>query len=428
MFSRYLLSASGFLQKLLTYDFCPWANRWVYWVKQPLAFLGLATAAAIACALWLNPFSLVGVVGVLLVLALGYLWPYLSMWGVSGDLEFGQTRISEGEPVDVTLTVTNRWPWPVWGLVVSMPPSLESEATTEASGDGHLWASLALVRGASHSQFSWKWTPEVRGDYPQVPLKIESAFPFGFRSASRPLTVSNRLVVWPRILPLASLLDASEVHPTSEVFTDRRAGDQGDLLGTRLFRQGDSLRRVHWAQTARHGRMIAIERQASIQSRVEIDLPTDQSIHTSGGNPVDSSLNWAVRIAASLSVAYLDANSSVSCRAGGQLLTVEHGNVGRRRLLDALARLKPTNDSSHVGHACHRGGFHLAVVTDKSVQGSHLHHEAAGGMIVIRTCGEHRCDDHHAHDDACRQAIWLDLRPDLGVQFQRAWKKVCHAG
>ncbi len=53
--------------------------------------------------------------------------------------------------------------------------------------------------------------------------------------ASRKLQVRNRLIVWPRVWTLTSLLDAIEVFPTAEVFSDHRVGDQGDLLGTRAF-------------------------------------------------------------------------------------------------------------------------------------------------------------------------------------------------
>ena len=32
----------------LNYDFCPWANRWVYWMKHPL--VGVAVVAVLVAA------------------------------------------------------------------------------------------------------------------------------------------------------------------------------------------------------------------------------------------------------------------------------------------------------------------------------------------------------------------------------------------
>ncbi|ADG68065.1 protein of unknown function DUF58 [Planctopirus limnophila DSM 3776] len=430
MLGRLLLKVSSAAHGLLTYDFCPWANRWVYWVKHPLSFLSLTTIAAIACAIWINPYSFIGVAGALLILAVGYVWPYLSMWGVSGEIEFEQTHCSEGESARIQLVVNNRWPWPVWGLKIVCSSSPQAGLAT---GEGlpvkkEVWASLASIPAGTHSTFTWEWFPSVRGEYPRVIPCLESSFPFGFQVASRKLQVRNRLIVWPKVWTLTSLLDAIEVFPTAEVFSDHRVGDQGDLLGTRAFRQGDSLRRVHWAQTARHGQMIVVERQASIQSRVEIDLPTDRSVHAGSVDDFNASLNWATRLAASLGLAYLAAGSTVTVRVGQQALTVENSTKGKAKLLDALARVQETTDGRHVGHRCDRRGFHLAIVTDKCVQGMHLPHEVSGRMIVIRTCHEGHCEDQHAHDDACLRGLWLDLNPHLGEQFQREWKRVCHAG
>ena len=35
----------------LNHDFCPWANRYVYWLKQPIGWFILAAAAALAIGL-----------------------------------------------------------------------------------------------------------------------------------------------------------------------------------------------------------------------------------------------------------------------------------------------------------------------------------------------------------------------------------------
>ena len=37
------------------HDFCPWANRYVYWLKQPIGWLVVAAAAAALTALFLEP-------------------------------------------------------------------------------------------------------------------------------------------------------------------------------------------------------------------------------------------------------------------------------------------------------------------------------------------------------------------------------------
>jgi uncharacterized protein (DUF58 family) len=56
--------------------------------------------------------------------------------------------------------------------------------------------------------------------------------------------------------------------------SDRTAGETGDLLGTRLFRAGDSLRRVHWVQTARQQQLVVTERQSPAGSVVRVCVDT----------------------------------------------------------------------------------------------------------------------------------------------------------
>ena len=128
---------------LLTYDFCPWANRWVYWIKQPVAALGLAAVSALACAVFVQPLAWVPSVAVMLVVALGYLWPSVAMRGLSAEVSFRQRRVTEGETARAVLRVVNHWPWPVWGV------SLE-----EGFADSRTVA-LARVAGWSTNEFLW---------------------------------------------------------------------------------------------------------------------------------------------------------------------------------------------------------------------------------------------------------------------------------
>ena len=55
-------SGAAILQKVnsaLSADFCPGANRYVYWLKSPLWFLVIAMAGSILCGFFLNPLVFV---------------------------------------------------------------------------------------------------------------------------------------------------------------------------------------------------------------------------------------------------------------------------------------------------------------------------------------------------------------------------------
>ena len=283
---------------LLEYDFCPWANRWLYWMKRPIASLALAGLAALACAIFVKPLALVACGATLVVVLLGYVWPSVAVRGLDCSIRFTQTRVSENEPATARVRIVNRWPWPVWGM------SLEGGFDGGNEGGNPRAASVALARvaGWATTEFEWSFIPRCRGEYPSQPPRLVTGFPFGLRHASRPVTVEQPLLVWPQIVPLETLLDAAETRPSDDSYSDHRVGDSGDMTGTRPFRDGDSLRRVHWAQTARHGRMIVCERQAPAQSAIRVVFDSAQHLHRgSGGN---STLEWSIRLASTWITAF----------------------------------------------------------------------------------------------------------------------------
>jgi uncharacterized protein (DUF58 family) len=397
----------------LTRDLWPGGERWLGGLRHPVTCLSAALVAAVLCAWFVKPLTLVACAALAAVLVLGIVWPEIALRGISSRLAFRQARVTEGQPVAVDVKVTNRWPWPVHGVVV------------EADLGGVEGVALARIAAWTTTTFTWECVARQRGCHPLDPPRVVTGFPFGLRTASRPITVERPLLVWPRTMPLETLLDAAETRPTEDPVTTTRAGDSGDASGTRPFRPGDSLRRVHWPLTARTGVMVVTERQAPVLSAVRVEFDADPALHA--GTGPDGSLEEAIRIAASIALAYQRVGAHVEVCHGHDTIAVEPGEPGRRRLLDALARLRPAGTGCGTGRGgCRRihsrgcGLFHVTVV--------------AGHAVMHRT--EHR----HVHGDR----LWVVLRPHGGrpalpgriltveqpgtEAFRRAWRSLCHAG
>jgi uncharacterized protein (DUF58 family) len=416
------------LSTALTYDFCPWANRWVYWMKRPLANLCFVAAAACGCALLGKPATWLALAA---VLALGILWPTVAVRGLAATVTFRQRRVSEGDTALVLVQIVNRWPWPVWGI------ALESGFGPGAG------VALARVSGWSATEFEWEFVPDCRGEYPLQTPQISTGFPFGLRQAWRAATVAQTLLVWPHIIPLDTLLDAAETRPAEELFSDRRTGDSGDVAGTRLFRAGDSLRRVHWVQTARTGRMIVCERQAAVQSTVRVVFDSDPRLHRGEGK--HRTLEWAVRIAASVCAAYHRENAQVECCFGHETLPVAGGTLGWQRFADALARWKPCESGhgtdclhEHSVRECRRihhrhcGAYQLTVTTDLGLlhRTEHRHVHGDERKIVLYTpafagVGRESGDDGSPPD---RFSVILDRPDNVAGDFLEKWRHICHEG
>lgn len=257
----------------LNHDFCPGANRWLYWLKNPLVSLLLAAGISLLCGVFLKTEALFITAILLLVAGVGVALPWVAMRGVDVHLTFDARRSRVGQPVMVRLRVRNRWPWPSWGLSVVRGFALRDCNDTDEG------VSLARVPGWSTVEYSWSFVPKIRGCYPLANPEIETGFPFGLYRASRKATVDGHVVVWPKTVMLAGLPDAVSTNQSDDQLADRRVGDFGDMLGTRAFRSGDSLRRVHWAQTARQQQMIVCERQASATTSVRVTLDVDAASH-----------------------------------------------------------------------------------------------------------------------------------------------------
>lgn len=411
-------SVGAALARLLTHDFCPGANRWVYWIKKPIASLALALAAALLCAVFVKPIALVAAVAIAVVVALGYAWPSVAVRGLSATLRFHQPRVVEGDVARAEVAVHNAWPWPVWGI------SLEGDL------GGPAGVSLARVAGLSTATFTWEFVPHLRGCHPDVPLRLVTGFPFGLRRADRPVETLRQILVWPRIVHLETLLDAAETRPSSDLVSESRAGESGDVIGTRPFRDGDSLRRVHWPLTARAGTMVVSERQAPVLSAVRIVFDPERALHD--GDGPDGTLEHAIRIAASIAAAYQRQHAAVECCFGHTTLRVGPGETGLRRFLDDLARFQPrdAHDSCHPGAepGCRRihhrncGVFQVSIVTRRAVARRVEHRHVHGDRLWIVIDGA----DAGARPPLPGRSLWLS--GSIPDSFRRGWRNLCHAG
>jgi uncharacterized protein (DUF58 family) len=412
------MSIPARLLELLHYDFCPGANRWVYWLKRPLWVLLLAAAAALAIGALVSPFLLIFALALAGVCALGAVWPWLTMRGLSCQLEFERSRTREGKPIRVTLRIANRWPWPAWGL--SLQTGFVHDR--ETAGSAREGMALACVPGWSQSEFHWEFIPASRGVYPLEPPLLETGFPFGFRQAGRVAEARRELIVWPATVDLHHLPEAAAADSVDDLLSEHRAGDFGDLLGTRSFREGDSLRRVHWSQTARHGRLIVCERQAGSVAAVRVLV--DVSAEYYPGSDGAERLNGALRVAASLCESLQRQHAAVECQVGGEWIRIGGGPQGLRRLMDALARIGrqgvPDAEPIHPRQlAATDGVLHLVVTSQTRL----AMQNGNNGNVRVIAVGL----SNDPSNGAATSRGWLRVQPDELDQFPAQWRRVCRA-
>jgi uncharacterized protein (DUF58 family) len=383
---------------------------------------------------------LLAVAGLLLaVLVLAVLWPWLGVNGLECKVRFEQTRAREGKPTEVEIEIVNRRPWPVWGL------SLTRGFVARGDAEGQGGIALAGVGGWSKTVVPWSFVPPARGVYPLVPSRIETGFPFGLYRAGKKVEVRNELVVWPAAARLDTLPDAVEIESHEDRTSDRRAGSVGDLLGTRPFRQGDSLRSIHWSQSARHGKLIVCERQVPVACAMRLVLDLDPASHgpvgsAKEGDPEsavdrEGSLERLLRVAASIVESMHAQHAYVECVVGHEVLAVGASAPDLRRCLDALARIPARGiDTCHDhGLCCSPGSRHRAmsefVLTTPRGFARQLHdrHWSANHhYVVIGARSAPTPADCATHEHCgCRPWLELDGAKDVVEQLPRDWRRAC---
>lgn len=422
-------TASRMLAPLIeigNYDFCPWANRYVDWLKRPIGWFLVGTAAAALTAVFLEPRAWIVFGSLVAVMLIGVVWPWIAIRGASAEIAFDCRRCREGDRVKVRLTIVNRWPWPLWGLAV------ENGFFVSAGEAGERpVAALARVAGWSRSEFVFEFQPGARGVYPHSAPELASGFPFGLWRASSKVSLQRELLAWPRTTPLTSIPSlGGDIADVIGMLCDR-SGNEGDVLGVRPYRDGDRLRSIHWAQTARRESLIVTERQAAARRLVVVAVDVDAFLpcgqlpacrqasngQMAGWKPSPRNLEIAIRVAASIAQEFHAHHAEVRFVIGDVDLRLSPDSAGLHRLLDALANFRVERTAAQ-----RPGNFGQQALTIVVTSGSRrAEWEAVAGtrdslrMVLL---------------DGARENgnVWmsLDSQSDTSNQLRQQWERVCH--
>ena len=325
------------LSHVLARDYCINLEHRLKWLRSPVTILAQAMIASVLCGLFVHPQGFLLAFALGAVLTVGVVWPWLSLRGVTGTLTFENARTREGEPVTAVVSIKHPLPWGLWGLAVdagfhhgpTRPPLDRPDA------------SLSFAGGWKTTEATWRFVPACRGEYPAHPPLIVSGFPFGLSAARRELATGRTLLVWPMTFRVGPIPETAEGQSSLGLAARDEPGTWGDLLGVRPYRRGDSLRRIHWPQTARHGQLVVCEVQASAVKRIQLVVDTHPDSHA--GAAPDGPREWAIRVAASFAESWIKQGAELEMVITGECVTASAGSARQRAavMLDRLARFAP---------------------------------------------------------------------------------------
>ena len=206
--------------------------------------------------------------------------------------------------------------------------SVEDDDRFERAGTTTPVFSLALPSRGQTSLHASVTLPQ-RGRHPLPPAVVSTRFPFGLFVKRKEISESGTVLVYPRIRDLPALAPGAALIGDGE--RSGRIARSGEFHGLDEYREGQSMRRIHWPASARRGRLVVRE--------MEGDGDRSWVLELGRGRAGDPDFESAVEDVASRAVSALrEGGIAVGLRIGDELVVAPGGGAGQeRRILDVLA-------------------------------------------------------------------------------------------
>ncbi|MEO1617951.1 MAG: DUF58 domain-containing protein [Planctomycetota bacterium] len=346
-------SRQGRFVSLLTTDFCPGANRFVYWLKEPVGWFVLAALMSAIVGWYVAPIGWTIAFALLAVISIGMVWPWVAVRLVQCELKSEREHTHEDQPCDLLLSVSNSSFIPIWGLAVEGFLDRDEGNTNSAEPT----AALAYVKALATSTYRFTVRPQLRGHYPESETSVSCSFPFGIWTARRTLKKVTPVTVWPRVDAIAG---TREFHGrrTSDHGEGSRRGRESDFTGLREYRRGDLLRSVNWVATAKAGDLVVTERSGpdSVTLQVMVDV---------GDRHERDAISDRIRVAASILASLHRAGTEMHVWLGGKLMRPKRGQSGFIELMNALTDVPLNGVEQSTLMAPTQGEPHVIVTSDE---------------------------------------------------------------
>lgn len=254
-------------------------------------------------------------------------------------------HIFTGENSLVEISITNRGLLPApWVRYDESPPP-------ELSGSGRLLHALALGPKET-TQLRYELAGHQRGVFPVGPGRVSSGDMFGFSDVQGMVEEPRRLVVYPRVIPLAAAPLTSRSPHGTVASRQPIFADPSRVIGVRPYQPGDPVRTIDWKTSARAGQLEVkkTEPAVSLSSAICLDLRADAySRHLRY-----SAAEWAIVVAASLANYLVEQRQDVGLASNGRdaltdttcwTISPRRGRTHLMKLLEWLARVQLVADT-----------------------------------------------------------------------------------
>lgn len=272
-----------------------------------------------------------------------------------------QPEIHEGDPVAVTVDIRAR-----------RLPRFFLEVVDEGAGLAAASFSVPVVWPGHPVRVRYVTTAVRRGVHTGGAATVVSAGLTGWFRAGRVIGVPSTVTVLPRIWRLRRFRVPTRSSGEFAAVRPARAGLE--VSGVRHYREGDSLRHVHWRSTARRGRLVVREYEQDIDEAAVLLFDARSSnnfedLVRAAASVADAlaGTGRAVRVAGSINGTPAEAGPSRGAVLHWLAAIGEDGAVSPSRVYEAMCSpgtpvVVFTADPESVAYFAARGIPHAAVI------------------------------------------------------------------
>lgn len=320
---------------------------------------------------------------------LSHFWLRRALQNVTCDREY-QDRAFPGERVPVTLRVRNGSLLPLPWLRISDSAPIQLKAPTFFRSVTSLLPHESLTLG-------YELDCRKRGYYHLGPLIVTSGDLFGIRTYERRVRVMDPILVYPRVVPLATLSLPAQT-PFGEIPTKQRIfEDPARMVGVRPYQSGDSLRHIHWKTTATTGALQVkrFEPAISIESQVLLNLNRDDY----SAIRVETATELAIVTAASIAHYLIEKRQTVGLACNGidplvglgqpVVLPARRGRDHLMTILDALARVQSSREVMAFPDLLRESRLHMSWGGTGVIISPDADDALFDGLVMMKRAGFH---------------------------------------
>jgi uncharacterized protein (DUF58 family) len=274
----------------------------------------------------------------LFALAIPAAW--LLTWYNTRHLEVSVDRRTDrgqvGQEAQEVIEVRNRFWLPKLWLDVEDPSDMP----------GHRSRRIIIVPPRRSRNWIVDTKLRRRGLYDWGPVRVTATDPFGFFHRTREFGGVSQILVYPPVVDLPHFQAPPANLPGEGRFRRRTHYVTPNASGIREYEPGDAFNRIHWKSSARTGELMVKTFELDPASDIWVLVDLERRLHYGTGD--ESTEEYCVRVAASITRHYLVQNRSVGFISFGRNLRVlepERGGNQMTRIMESLAMATAIGDA-----------------------------------------------------------------------------------